>query len=209
MADPRPEIVGLTLGDPAVAWSALGFTVSDGVVWLDGVRVQLEGLTPGIHSWTLGGIAPVTELDGLPTVVEAAPVRNDSPAHANGAVGIDHVVGLTPDFERTAGALEAAGMPLRRVRTVGSGEKAFQQGFRRMGPTIFELVEGTQLPPGPCRFWGLTLIVEDLDSLAERLGPELVSAPKDAVQPGRRIATLRAAAGLSQAVALMTPEPAR
>jgi hypothetical protein len=48
--------------------------------------------------------------------------------------------------------------------------------------------------------------VADLDALAARLGEQLAPA-KDAVQPGRRIATLRAGAGVSPAMAFMTPEP--
>jgi hypothetical protein len=43
--------------------------------------------------------------------------------------------------------------------------------------------------------------VPDLDALA---GP-LLSAARDAVQPGRKIATVRRQAGLSVAVALMSP----
>ncbi len=62
--------------------------------------------------------------------------------------------------------------------------------------------------PGPSdgsvRFWGLTLVVSDLDAAAARLGSRL-GAVKDAVQPGRRIATVRREAGLSVPLALMTP----
>jgi hypothetical protein len=50
------------------------------------------------------------------------------------------------------------------------------------------------------------VIVADIEALAERLGPDRCSAPKEAVQPGRRIATLRSTAGLSPALAFMTPE---
>jgi hypothetical protein len=96
------------------------------------------------------------------------------------------------------------------VRAVGEGAGAFRQGFRRLGPAILELVEliGPTAPPrdAPARFWGLVVIVDDLDALAERLGPERCSEPRDAVQPGRAIVTLRSAAGLSPALAFMTPE---
>jgi hypothetical protein len=50
------------------------------------------------------------------------------------------------------------------------------------------------------------VIVEDLDALAQGLGEQLGSV-RDAVQPGRRIATLHSSAGLGQPVAFMTPEP--
>ena len=61
-----------------------------------------------------------------------------------------------------------------------------------------------EVPAGPARFWGLVVTVADLDALAERLGPVLGSA-RPAVQPGRRIATARRAAGLGTRVAFMTP----
>lgn len=60
------------------------------------------------------------------------------------------------------------------------------------------------MPPGPARFWGLVLIVDDLDAAHELLGADRISAPKDAVQPGRRIATIRTEVGLGMPVALMT-----
>ena len=43
--------------------------------------------------------------------------------------------------------------------------------------------------------------------LPNALGPERLRPIKDAVQPGRRIATLDRAAGLKTNVAFMTPEP--
>ena len=51
--------------------------------------------------------------------------------------------------------------------------------------------------------------VADLDGLCERLGPSVISPAKDAVQPGRRIATVRAEIGLGLPVALMTPPVSR
>jgi hypothetical protein len=50
--------------------------------------------------------------------------------------------------------------------------------------------------------------VTDLDAAAARLGDGL-GTPRDAVQPGRRIATARGAAGLGVPLALMTPRPDR
>jgi hypothetical protein len=78
-------------------------------------------------------------------------------------------------------------------------------GFRRLGPAILELVEAVDGAPAPARFWGLVVVVEDLDALAEQLGEHLGSIRR-AVQPGRRIATLRESAGLGEAVAFMGPE---
>ncbi len=94
-------------------------------------------------------------------------------------------------------------MPLRRIRDGGG----FRQGFRRLGPAILELVEARgEDPGGPARFWGLVVIVPDLDVLKAQLG-ELLGTPTEAVQAGRRIATVRKSAGLWTRLAFMTPEP--
>src|SRR5207248_1668394 len=84
-------------------------------------------------------------------------------------VGLDHVVVTTPDFDRSSAALAEAGLELRRVREAPGGVR---QGFRRLGPAILELVAapGASDPTAPARFWGLVVIVSDLDALAARLG---------------------------------------
>jgi hypothetical protein len=125
--------------------------------------------------------------------------------HPNGAIAIDHVVVTTADFDRTAAALEAAGMPLSRVDERRDERRI---GFRRLGAAIVELVETKEGPDGPARFWGLVVVVDDLNALADRLGEQLGSI-REAVQPGRRIATLRESAGLGEAVAFMSAESGR
>ncbi len=110
----------------------------------------------------------------------------------------------TPDLERTSAAIaEATGCELKRIREVGS----MRQGFHRIGSggLIVELVERPDVPDGPAAFWGLVVNVDDLDVACEHIGAERISPPKDAVQPGRRIATVRAETGLGLPVALMTP----
>jgi hypothetical protein len=122
----------------------------------------------------------------------------------NGALAVDHVVVTTPALEHTAAALQRAGLDLRRTRDV-PGDRPLRQAFLLAGPCLVEVVG----PPGdraagPAAFWGLTIVVDDLEALGGRLGSRL-GAPRDAVQPGRRIATLRREAGLSAPVAFMTP----
>jgi hypothetical protein len=198
-----PSLVSLTLGDAPERWDALGFTVEDGACSLGGVLLELSGTGRGITGWMVTGLQ--SELDGLPNAPVAA--LRPPASHPNGATGIDHVVVITPDFDRTASALDQAEMPLRRVREVPGGERRqpFRQGFRRLGPTILELVEAPGGQPGPARFWGLVVIVEDLGALSDRLGDHLGQV-HDAVQPGRRIATLRESAGLGESVAFMSAE---
>jgi hypothetical protein len=196
----RPELVGLRLGDAPERWAELGFEVVESAVSVGGVSVELDAPGRGIVGWRLRGIEPVESIDGLDTQVGDAPAPGAEVAHPNGAVGIDHVVVFTPRFARTAAELTNAGLELRRIRQAAGG---LRQGFRRLGPVILELVEASQAPDGPARFWGLVVIVSDLDALAERLGGHLGEIHA-AVQPGRRIATLKESAGLGEAVAFMS-----
>jgi hypothetical protein len=157
---------------------------------------------PGVASGNDGEPGVMLDVDGLSTevVAAAAPVYADHPL---GASGLDHVVVLTAELERTSAAIaEVTGCELKRIRQVGT----MRQGFHRIGRggLIVELVERPDLPDGPASFWGLVLIVEDLDAACELIGPDRISVPKDAVQPGRRIATIRADVGLGLPVALMT-----
>jgi hypothetical protein len=175
--------------------------VSDSALDLGGVRLELGAQGSGIVGWTIAGIEPTSDIDGLPTRT-AEPAPPAPVAHDNGAVGVDHVVVTTSDFDRTAARLDRAGMPLRRTVTTPTGTR---MAFRRLGPAILELVEAIDAPAGPARFWGLVVVVTDLEALAARLGDRLGSI-RDAVQPGRRIATVRESAGLGQAVAFMSPE---
>lgn len=195
-------------GDPA-SWRSLGFIVADdGNIALPGttLRIAADGAPTGITGWALSGIPtePGVELDvdGLATsVVEpVAPLFADHPI---GATGLDHVVVMTASLERTSMAIaEATGCELKRIREVGT----MRQGFHRIGPggLIVELVERPDIPDGPAALWGLVVNVADLDAACERVGTGRVSAPKDAVQPGRRIATIERDVGLGLRVALMT-----
>jgi hypothetical protein len=201
---PRAELAALQIADPPEAWEGLGFTVSgDGVVVLGGVEVWLDAAGRGITGWTLRRISLHQDVDGLPTgtTTDPPPRTRPHPPHPNGAMGIDHVVVTTPDFDRTAAALEDAGIPLKRVRDAGG----FRQGFRRLGPSILEIVEAPTMPAGPARFWGLVVMVADLVGVRARLVPH-VGEIRDAVQPGRHIATLGQSAGLSPRIAFMDPE---
>jgi hypothetical protein len=198
----RPELIGLRLGDPPEVWADLGFEVKNGTVSLGGVIIELAAEDQGILGCRLRGIEAIDSLDGLATQVVDRAAEAPAAPHPNGAVAIDHVVVLTPRFARTAAAFADAGLELRRIRRAPGG---FRQGFRRLGPAILELVETLEEGDGPARFWGLVVNVADLDALAERLGDKL-GPIKPAVQPGRRIATLRESAGLGQAAAFMSLE---
>jgi hypothetical protein len=201
-----PELEALELADSPQKWEALGFSVRHGTCQVGGVRLELGADGHGITGWRLAGIPGGTrEIDGLRSSPAARPSPGEpspAPDHPNGAIAVDHVVITSPNFDRTVTALQASGMGLRRVAERGDGAR---MGFRRLGAAILELVETTGAESGPARLWGLVIVVEDLRGLAERLGEDLGSI-REAVQPGRQIATLGESAGLGQAVGFMSPE---
>jgi hypothetical protein len=196
-----PALVALEIADPPAAWTGVGFAVDGDRCRVGGIELRLAGRTAGegIVGWTLSEVEP-GDLDGLSTErgeVVAAP----SADHANGAFALDHVVVSTPDFGRTRDALVAAGLDLRRERDL----RETRMAFFRIGATILELVgDRSGDPAGPARFWGLVVVIPSVDEPPPSLAPHLGS-PRDAVQPGRRIATLASDAGLSPAIAFMTP----
>jgi hypothetical protein len=71
---------------------------------------------------------------------------------------------------------------------------------------LVQAPDGTSVaadPGGPARLWGISFLVRDMERTAALLG-DLLGDPRNAVQPGRRIATVRREAGLGPAVAFMT-----
>ena len=199
------SIVGLTIASPAEPWGAIGLRVEGGESWVGGVRLRFvdigeDGVT-GLVGWTLSGSSTAEVLiDGLATSHDAA-VESRAWSHDLGATSIDHVVVMTSSIERTCGAIEAStGEPLKRIREAG----AIRQGFHRLGSVIAEVVESANVAGATASFWGFVLIVEDLHDVAGRLGPDVISLPKPAVQPGRFIASIRATAGLGLPLALMS-----
>jgi hypothetical protein len=191
----------LRLASDPEPWAAAGFEPDGDVLAIGAVRLRFEGASAGkgILGWRLRDLAS-TELDGLPTErSDAPPARGDK--QPNGVVAIDHVVAFTPDLERTMRALKAAGLDFRRVREEPTPAGGGHQAFFRMGELILEIVHAGR--EGPARLWGISFLVEDLDATVAHLG-ELAGEPRDAVQPGRRIATLRREAGVGVAVAFMS-----
>jgi catechol 2,3-dioxygenase-like lactoylglutathione lyase family enzyme len=210
---PPLTIDKLVVADPPEPWRAAGFEVDGDTCVTGSVRVLLEGAGRGrgIVGWSVRG-ASTFELDGLPTTASETPPPAAALEHPNGVIAIDHVVVFTPDLDRTTAALRVAGLDLRRVREEPTPGGAPRQSFFRMGDVILEVVqapEGTRIAEdasGPARLWGISFLVEDLERTASALG-DLLGKPREAVQPDRRIATLRKEAGLGPAIAFMTPGP--
>ena len=184
------------VADPADAWVRAGFSVgSDAVCRIGGVRIRLAGPDrgTGIVGWSLRGLAPegpLVDIDGIPTTrsdaVAAAPAE-----HANGVTVIDHIVLLSPDLGRTVESLAGIGAEPRRERDGELGGRPVRQIFFRFGEVIIEVVGSPEsATEGPSTLWGITYVVADIDATAAYFGDR--TAPiKRAVQPGRRITTLR------------------
>jgi catechol 2,3-dioxygenase-like lactoylglutathione lyase family enzyme len=190
----------IRVGDSPDAWRAIGFTVTDDVCEIDGVRIRLTGVGTGITDWTLRGFSEAaTDIDGIPTAASSAE-ESGSGAHANGVTRIDHVVLMTPDLPRTTAALNELGLDVRRERDAGK----FRQAFLKLGDVILEVVGPQEPGPGASHLWGLTFCVDDIDETAAFLG-DRIGRVKDAVQPGRRITTLRGREiGITPAIAFMS-----
>jgi hypothetical protein len=205
----------LAIADAPDAWSALGFALDGDTCVVGDVRIRLAGSDAGrgLTGWSLRGVER-TELDGLATTRSERQSPSEQPAHPNGVTALDHVVAITPALDRTVAVLEGAGLDLRRIREEPTPAGAPRQAFFRLGATILEVV---QEPPEaieraggdrPAFFWGLAFVAPDLDATVAGLG-DSVSEIRPAVQPGRRIATLRRSAGLALPIALMTPAPGK
>jgi len=205
----------LTVADAPDPWRECGFGVEGDVCVLGETRIRFapaEGKR-GLVGWSLREIDSL-DLDGLPTARSEQSPPTEAPAHPNGITALDHVVAISSDLDRTVERLVAAGLDLRRIREEPTPAGAPRQAFFRLGSVILEAVqeppEATERHGGdrPAFFWGLALTAPDLEQTVAYLG-DRVSEIRPAVQPGRRIATLRRNAGLSVPVALITPPSPR
>jgi hypothetical protein len=207
---PGPSIDELVVADEPEPWAAAAFEVRDRVCEVGSVRIRLAGAGAGrgIVGWSVRGLDSIV-LDGLPTESSQRPPVAGT-EHPNGVVSIDHVVAFTPDLDRTVAALRRAGLDLRRLREGPTPGGSDRQAFFRMGEPLLEVIEapeGTAIradPAGPARLWGISFLAPDLDRTVSVLG-DAVGRPRDAVQPGRRIATMRREAGLGPAIAFISP----
>lgn len=205
MEDGR-SLRGLVVGDDPAAWRSLGFSVEGDRCTVGGVTLRFVGDRGdrGVLAWSLA--PPVPEpVDGLAHDDVGAPAR--SAHHPNGARLVDHLVVGSTDVERTTAALAAIGVTPRRTVAGLGGHDGTVFRFFLLGTCLLELI-GPSRPTGsgaPARFRGLAFVVDDLDATAAGLG-EWCGPPHDAVQPGRRIASLRhEEAGIGVPVAFLTP----
>lgn len=202
------RLAAVRVGGSAEAWVDCGFvTDADGRIPLaNGALEFVEAAGAGPIGLVIDGMDGLAdEVDGVPLAPGPIVAGVD---HPNGAFELDHLVVMTDSLDRTSAAIaDVLGLERRRVRETDT----VRQGFHRFADQggvrgcIVEVVESARVTnPG---LWGLVVNVADLDAAVDRLGAGRAGRPKDAVQPGRRIVTVRGAAGLGVPVALMSPSP--
>ncbi|TGD87410.1 glyoxalase [Mycolicibacterium sp. CH28] len=185
----------LLVADPVDAWQHAGFGIgADATCRIGGVGIRLLGRSrgTGVLGWSLGGLPPHSdhELDGIPTT-RADGLTAPPGTHPNGVIAIDHVVLMSPDLDRTVEVLAGVGLEPRRQRDAELGGRPIRQIFFRLGEVIVEVVGSPEtVSEGPSTLWGITYVVSDIDATTAFFG-ERTTPVKDAVQPGRRITTLR------------------
>jgi hypothetical protein len=182
------SIAALVVGGSPEPWDAMGFAKlsterSRTLFSLSDVQLIVDSShEPGMLDWAL------------------ADEPFSGPAGAIGCLGVDHVVLRTNDLDETSAEVaRLTGAPRKRVRDAGNG---VTQGFHRVGSVVVEVVAGGAQVEKTA-LWGFVVNVADLDAVCNHVGPDVVGQPKNAVQPGRRIATARTTAGLGVPFALM------
>jgi catechol 2,3-dioxygenase-like lactoylglutathione lyase family enzyme len=205
----------LRCGGGTGPWELLGLDLSGDTVSLGDVDLVISGGSPGLHDWSFTAatgsrshdLPDEVTVDGIPTGVTRGetvppPARDGRIGHHR-VFGVDHVVVMTDDMNRTCAAIEAVlGLEMRRERDLGGGAR---QCFYKPDNSVLEVVTNPRDAHGGARLWGFVLSVDDLHGVCADLGPDAVSAPKPATQPGRFISTVRPAVGLGVQVALMSP----
>jgi predicted enzyme related to lactoylglutathione lyase len=196
-----------------------------GWVWgVKGVLISDErepNSIPSIESIQLPGLAQDSikaEMlsSGLPGVVTAAaPISLDIESrrqslaqlcgiNANTVEYLEHIVVMTPMLSDAIIALEAVGVPCKRIREVGNGAR---QAFFKLEQTVLEVVgPATRGRPG-C--WGVALMCSDIAQAVAtaRANGLQGTEPKLAIQGGQIARIVEPLDGV--AIAFMQPGPRR
>lgn len=211
------RLIECIVGGDANAWSRIGVqcrsaedvVLDQGLSFchIEGVAICIDEHASGLSSCTFGDTSSALEssdvlVDGL-SVRLATSQECDAVGANPDFLGIDHVVITTDDLTRTSTAIEhMLGVRCARVRDAGN---SVTQSFHKFDNTILELVSGPQVTHAGARWWGFVLTVGDIDAWYTSVGEDVASVPRDAVQPGRRISTIRNSVGLGIPVAVMSP----
>jgi len=199
------RLASLLVGGSSEPWEALGFRIDpSGRIPFGNGALEFTGNESGMRGLT------IADVDDLPGDIEGIVLSPGRPMpaldHPNGGFELDHVVVMSDSLERTSQSIERAlGLPCKRIRETDTVRQAFHRFADGIGVRgcIIEVVENKRVRS--TGLFGLVINVDDLDGLCERHGGDVIGAAKAAVQPGRRIATVRSAVGLGVPLALMTP----
>jgi hypothetical protein len=190
------RLVQLTVGGTSNLWQRLGLTFDDRHACRIG-QISLhvdESAREGLLQWSFE--PQVSSIDGMSSALRVPVGDHVSSTY----LLVDHVVVMTDSLERTSGAIaEYTGLELRRTRDAANGVR---QAFHRSEEVVIEVVQAPHVVAA--HLWGFVLVAPQFDEVISRLGESVVSPPKDAVQPGRRIATVRREVGLGVNVALIS-----
>jgi hypothetical protein len=195
------------------AWEKIGVHISNDHCVIGDVILRFSAEKSGFISWTFDRSDSSTSdaavvhtlIDGIPTHLERD--RKD-PGESSllgpaTILGIDHVVVMTNNLERTCGEVERVlSVACARERDAGN---SVRQAFHKLDNTIIEVVTSPNVVHEHAHLWGLVISVDDIDAWCSSVGEHVAGAPRAAVQPGRRISTVRESVGLGIAVAVMTP----
>jgi hypothetical protein len=197
-----PLVRGIVLGEHPSMLARLGLDarqVGDGTTAasVGGVTVRAVG-TDGGRGLLALDLGPDAR---APVPTETMPTTSAWAAgfgHPLGALAVDHVVVLAGDADA---AVAGFGVKPRRREERGGQVYAYIVA----GSCLIEVMGPVVTDDRPPSLWGMALSVRDLDAAAAYLG-DACGAPKAAVQPGRRIATVRGdVLGLATPLALLSP----
>ena len=200
------DLVALHAGGQPAPWESIGLRFDGSLCYLGDVSLQLTPDGVGLTGWTINvGRDDEIVIDGIPTFLTATPPTKPDGADIGGQkiVGLDHVVVMTDDLDRTCEAVtQHLGLEVRRERDAGRG---VVQRFIKLSNTIIEVVTGPHVQTSGASLWGMVISVDDMVAWATQCGEEVTSTPKQATQPGRLISTVRSSVGLGVPFAVMTP----
>ena len=163
-------------------------------------------------------LSGVCDIDGLQVspMPQELNINNRDLGHSNKVVRAEALVIRSPDWRRTKSAFEHLGIMEAKARE--DIYPGLRLSFFRAGTPdqqlILELVAPLEAPESdatsmPAKLWGVTWQVKDDLAAARRaiMPPANLSSDRKAVQPGRKIATLKDAGATRLAMAFITPSP--
>lgn len=196
------------MGGSSKRWRSLFGAEESAPLVVAGVEITVSAACDGLCDWGFA-FPPPRDGDLIShdhQSIDGVATRSVLPPSTMGDdrfLVIDHVVVNTDNLARTSDALEKTlGAPLRRIRDAGRG---VSQGFHVVDNTAIEVVSGPHITHLGARLWGFVVVVDDIFDFALSMGPDVMTSPKAAVQPGRFIASVRSETGLGVPVAFMSP----